>query len=160
MKTLTSRDICERLFDRIGGFVTVAFDRAPNEFKALYRNRVNEFPGGFRRIDLVPKALLTKTITRDCIANPLAALAILKNWYQAKPELREAAVGLLQSRGYQVVEPDFEKDAITYQLLAAKDILLENDAHYFAHADSGAQFNKLDMTVMVALLGWFPETEG
>ncbi len=159
MKTLTSRQICERLSDRISGFVSTALAAAPNDFKVLYKNRANDFQGGFRRIDAVPKALLAKAIARDCAVDPLVGLAVLKNWFHAKRALYETAVGLLKSLDYQIVEPDFEKDIIAHQSLASKHIQLEDEAYYFAPGESATELDKLELTVMVALLGWFPELE-
>jgi hypothetical protein len=159
LKTLTSREICERLADRIGSFVSEAFDAAPTEFKALYRNKASVFPGGFRRIDLVPKAVMTKTIVRDCVVDPAVALTVFRNWYRAKAELRDTAAALLNSLGYQVVEPDFEQDSIAHQSLASKHIRLDDNAYYFTPGEGVAQFDKLELTVMVALLGWFPDPE-
>lgn len=149
--------MCERLADRISGFVGVAYDAAPDQFKALYRNRAKDFPGGFRRIDLVPKAMMTKRISRDCVADPAIALTVFKNWFHAKAELRERAVALLQPLGYLVAEPDFQKDIIAHQSLAAKHIELKDNAYYFEPGDGVGDDDKLELTVMVALLGWFPE---
>ncbi len=157
MQTLTSRDICERLSDRISTFVQSAFDHAPGEFKSLYRNKVQDFPGGFRRVDLVPRTLLTKRIARDSATDPMVALAILRNWFRAKSVLHDSAVKLLQTLGYQVYEPDFEKDSISHNSLAPDHFHLESEAYYFSPGVDTAGCDKLELTVMVALLGWFPE---
>ena len=156
-QTLTSRDICERLFDKISRFVSVAFDHAPNEFTTLYRNAAQSFPGGFRRIELVPKKLITKRIEKDCAVDPDVALLIIRNWFRAKPALHENAVGLLQTLGYEVFEPDFDHDSITHKSLSPEHIQSEEHAHFFFPGSSVADYDKLELTVMVALLGWFPE---
>jgi len=81
---------------------------------------VQDFPGGFRRVDLVPKTLLTRRIAKDSATDPAVALAILRNWFRAKPALHDAAVNLLQTLGYQVYEPDFEKDSISHNFSGSR----------------------------------------
>ncbi len=156
MKTLTSRDLCERLYNTIGSFVSVAFDHAPAEFRGAYRHRAGEFPGGFRRIDLVPKGLLARKIAKDCIADPSLSLLIMRNWFLAKDPLRSSVASSLEALGYKVAQPDFEKDSITFQSLSPKHIAVEGDAYYFSPGGN-ALGDRLEMTVMAALLGWFPD---
>lgn len=160
MQTLTSRDICERLFNKIGTFVSSAFDHAPNEFKALYRNKVQDFPGGFRRIEMVPRMLMIKRIAKDCAADPEVAVLILRNWFRSQPALHDSAVGFLRTLGYQISEPDFDNDSIIYQSLSPEHIQSEESAYYFSPGSSMSEVDRLEMTVMVALLGWFPDPSG
>lgn len=157
MKTLTSRDLCERLYNSIGGFVSVAFDQAPAEFRAAYKHRAGEFPGGFRRIDLVPKGLLARKIAKDCVTDPSLSLLIMRNWFLAKESLRSSVTASLESLGYKVTAPDFEKDSIACQSLSPKHIAVEGDAYYFSPGGDTAGADKLELTVMAALLGWFPD---
>ncbi len=157
VQTFTSRDICERLHAKIGGFVATAFDHAPNEFRTLYRNAVQAFPGGFRRIELVPARLIARRVEQDCVTDPDVALLILRNWFCAKSSLHNSAVGFLQTLGYQIFEPDFEHDSITHKSLQPKHIESEGDAYYFLPGSDAKEFDKLELTVMVALLGWFPD---
>ena len=160
IQTLTARDICERLYARIGGFVVTAFDHAPYEFRALYRNTVQAFPGGFRRIELVPGRLITRRVEQDCITDPDVALLILRNWFVAKSALHDSAIGFLEILGYEVFEPDFEHDRITHKSLQPKHVQSEGDAYYFLSGSNAKEFDKLELTVMVALLGWFPDLVG
>ena len=156
MDTLSSLEICQRLYDRINVFATAAFDHAAADFRALYRNRVQEFPGGFRRIDLVPKALMIRKIIKDCAADPAVALCIFRNWFHAKAELHSTCVASLQSLGYAIAEPDFERDSITHNRLKPEHFRLEDNAYYFSPGNDTSS-DKLELTVMAALLGWFPE---
>lgn len=157
MKTVTSRDLCERLYGSIGSFISVAFDHAPVEFRAAYKHRAGEFPGGFRRIDLVPKGLLTRKIAKDCLADPAISLLIIRNWFLAKESLRSMVSASLEALGYTVTPPDFEHDSISCQSLSADHIAIEGDAYYFSPGDQTAGGDKLEVTVMAALLGWFPD---
>ncbi|MBI5471062.1 MAG: hypothetical protein HY961_01810 [Ignavibacteriae bacterium] len=138
-------------------FVLPAFDHAPNELRSLYRNRVQDFPGGFRRVDLVPKVLLLKRIAKDTATDPTVALTVLRNWFRSKSALHDEAVKQLQSLGYAVHEPDFENDTITHQSLAPEHIHEEDEAYYFSPGTELQGVDKLELTVMTALLGWFPE---
>lgn len=143
MKTNTALELCNMLQPTIGRVAAIAFDHSPVPFLDLYRPRVREFQGSFRKIEMVPKALLLKRVEKDGETIQKVATAILRNWFDARKELRDKTATMLKTLGYQVYQPDFENDSVAHNSLLPSHVLVEEKASYFAPEGAEGAFDGL-----------------
>ncbi|PLX30710.1 MAG: hypothetical protein C0600_07665 [Ignavibacteria bacterium] len=105
---------------------------------------------GFRNISRAPLSLLLPVISDEANVATELAEKVLRHWFAAQGELREAVGARLTELGYDIKDDAFDEEGlIQWASLKKEHADLQYDGKFLEELDSNA------VMLMSLLLGWF-----